>query len=235
MGAVKSGDRILVRMLFNPANGKLTGPSGYLGAHVLQQLLDKGYRVRGTVRSERKINQIRKQYADAGDRLELVVVEDMQVDGAFDSFLDGSPHSLTFLIVDVDGICHVASPFHFKPQDNERDLLLPAIKGTTSLLNSALKAPSVKRIVITSTMATISHIGKGVWPGKVYNVFNSFARLISIRKRIIIQRHGRNVSAILTLISCTLPAKHSPNERPGNSSRLITPNGTLLPFIRLSS
>jgi len=145
---------------------------------VLQQLLAKGYRVRGTVRSERKVNQLRKQYADVGDQLELVVVEDMQVDGAFDSFLDGSSISSTFLIVDVDGICHVASPFHFKPQDNERDLLLPAIKGTTSILNSALKAPSVKRVVITSTMATISHIGKGVWPGKVYNVCNSVSWLI---------------------------------------------------------
>jgi uncharacterized protein YbjT (DUF2867 family) len=68
---------------------QVTGPSGYLGAHVLQQLLAKGYRVRGTVRSEGKVNQIRKQYADAGDQLELVVVEDMQIDGAFDSFLDG--------------------------------------------------------------------------------------------------------------------------------------------------
>ena len=58
---------------------------------MLQQLLAKGYRVRGTVRSERKVNQLRKQYADVGDQLELVVVEDMQVDGAFDSFLDGSP------------------------------------------------------------------------------------------------------------------------------------------------
>jgi hypothetical protein len=37
-------------------------------------------------------------------------------------------------------------------------------------MESALKAPSVKRVVITSTMATISHIGKGLWPGKVYNV-----------------------------------------------------------------
>jgi nucleoside-diphosphate-sugar epimerase len=93
----------------------------------------------------------------------------MQVDGAFDSLLDGVQPG-NELTIDVDGICHVASPFHFQPKDNERDLLLPAIKGTTGILNSALKAPSVKRIVITSTMATISHIGKGVWPGKVYNV-----------------------------------------------------------------
>ena len=74
------------------------------------------------------------------------------------------------MTVDVDAICHVASPFHFTPKDNVKDLLLPPIRGTLGVLESALKAPSVKRIVITSTMATISHIGKGVWPGHVYNV-----------------------------------------------------------------
>ena len=77
--------------------------------------------------------------------------------------------SLKISNADIDAICHIASPFHFKPKDNEKDLLLPAINGTVNLLSSALNTP-VKRIVITSTMATISHIGKGAWPGKVYNV-----------------------------------------------------------------
>lgn len=125
--------------------------------------------MRGSVRSQTKVDQIRRKYPNAGDDLELVVVNDMQVDGAFDGLLDGPQLSYQLVIVDVQGICHIASPFHFKPQDNERDLLLPAIKGT-SVLKSALKAPTLKRVVITSTMATISHIGKGVWPGKVYNV-----------------------------------------------------------------
>ena len=115
--------------------------------------------MRGTVRSQRKADQIRQKYPNAKEQLELFVVEDIQTEGAFDNLLD-----------DIHGICHVASPFHFRPQDNERDLLRPAINGTINLLNSALKAKFLKRIVITSTMATISHIGKGVWPGKVYNV-----------------------------------------------------------------
>jgi nucleoside-diphosphate-sugar epimerase len=95
------------------------------------------------------------------------------------------------LIVDVQGICHIASPFHFKPHDNERDLLLPAIQGTTSILTSALKAPALKRVVITSTMATVSHIGKGVWPGKVYNVSLVLAPL-TVRKTITTQPLGMN-------------------------------------------
>jgi len=81
------------------------------------------------------------------------------------------------VIVDVDAICHVASPFHFTPEDNVRDLLLPPIRGTLGVLKSALQAPTVKRIVITSTMATMSHIGKGVWPGHVYNVSSKYLLL----------------------------------------------------------
>jgi len=121
--------------------------------------------VRGTVRSQRKADQIRQKYPEA----DLRVVEDMQVDGASDDVLDGNPR-LNNPDVGVDAICHVASPFHFKPKDNEKDLLLPAIQGTLNILKSALKVSSIKRIVITSTMATISNIGRGAWPGKVYTV-----------------------------------------------------------------
>jgi hypothetical protein len=128
-------------------------------------------------------------------------------------------------IVDVDGICHVASPFHFHPKDNEKDLLLPAIKGVTSILNSALKAPSVKRVVITLTMATMSHIGKGVWPGKVYNVISRGPEL-SYRKRITILQHGKNASEIQTLILCIPRARRSRNVRLGNLSKPIRLNGT---------
>jgi hypothetical protein len=46
--------------------------------------------VRGSVRSPTKVDQIRRKYPNAGDHLELVVVADMQVDGAFDGLLDGA-------------------------------------------------------------------------------------------------------------------------------------------------
>lgn len=67
----------------------MTGPSGYVGAHVLDQLLSKGYKVRGTVRSQRKIDQITAKYPHVGDQLELVIVPDVQLDGIFDSLLHG--------------------------------------------------------------------------------------------------------------------------------------------------
>ena len=40
-------------------------------------------------------------------------------------------------------------------EDPEKDIILPAINGTTSILNSALSHPTIKRIVITSSVVGI--------------------------------------------------------------------------------
>ena len=51
---------------------------------------------------------------------------------------------------------HTASPFHFNVDDPVKDFLDPAIKGTTGILKSIKAyAPSVKRVVITSSFAAI--------------------------------------------------------------------------------
>lgn len=59
---------------------------------------------------------------------------------------------------DLDFVLHTASPFHFNVQDLVKDFLEPAVTGTTSILQ-AIKdnAPSVKRVVITSSFAAINH------------------------------------------------------------------------------
>jgi nucleoside-diphosphate-sugar epimerase len=49
----------------------------------------------------------------------------------------------------------------------ERDIIEPAIKGTVNILASAHKVPSVKRIVITSSVAVIKG-GRGEEKGRVY-------------------------------------------------------------------
>ena len=60
-----------------------------------------------------------------------------------------------------DYVLHTASPFHFNVQDPEKDFLDPAIKGTTGVLASIKKyAPSVKRVVVTSSFAAIVNPAK---------------------------------------------------------------------------
>jgi len=73
---------------------------------------------------------------------------------------DGSPHLI---------LLTAASGFVMHVEHNERDLLDPAIKGTTEVLKAVQKnAPQVKRIVITSSFAAMMDPTQGVRPGYTY-------------------------------------------------------------------
>jgi NAD dependent epimerase/dehydratase family len=85
-----------------PAKVLVTGANGYLATWVLKKYLEAGYSVRGTVRSLSKSAFLNEKFAQYGDRFELVVVEDITKDGAFDEAVKG-----------VDAIAHTASPFHY--------------------------------------------------------------------------------------------------------------------------
>jgi nucleoside-diphosphate-sugar epimerase len=127
-----------------PAKVLVTGANGYLATWVLKKYLEAGYSVRGTVRSLSKSAFLNDKFAHYGDRFELVVVEDITKDGAFDEAVKG-----------VDAIAHTASPFHYK-STNPDDLIIPAVRGTTSILNSALKHGStLKRVILTSSVAAV--------------------------------------------------------------------------------
>ena len=62
----------------------VTGASGYIATHVVQQLLQQGYMVRGTVRSksnEKKVKPLMNLYPEAKHPLELVEADLMKADG----------------------------------------------------------------------------------------------------------------------------------------------------------
>jgi nucleoside-diphosphate-sugar epimerase len=137
----------------------VTGASSFVGAHVIKEFLKNGYRVRGQVRSDSSAGKVRNAFPDAGEALETVNVSDITTAGAFDEAVKG-----------VDGVIHTASPFVFQVEDNERDLLEPAVKGTTRILEAvAAYAPQVKRVVITSSFAAIIDPTKGARPGHTYS------------------------------------------------------------------
>lgn len=55
----------------------VTGANGYIAFWVVKGLLEAGYSVRGTVRSESKVKYIKDYFKSYGDKLEVVVVEDI--------------------------------------------------------------------------------------------------------------------------------------------------------------
>ncbi|KAI0777496.1 NAD(P)-binding protein [Trametes elegans] len=122
----------------------VTGANGYIAVWVVKSLLEQGYSVRGTVRSEDKATHLRETFKSFGDKLEIVIVPDITKEGAFDEAVKG-----------VDAIEHTASPFHFNAVEPD-ELIVPAVHGTTGVLKSAqAHGAAVKRVVITSSCAAV--------------------------------------------------------------------------------
>jgi nucleoside-diphosphate-sugar epimerase len=123
----------------------VTGATGFIGAHVLDDVLARGIKARVAVRSQAKGDALRQARPRYADRLDVVLIEDFKhASSSLDKAVEG-----------VDGIIHVASPFTYAIKDNEQDLVLPAINGVKSLLASAAKSNTVKRIVLTSSVAAV--------------------------------------------------------------------------------
>lgn len=69
----------------------VTGANGYIGSHVADQYLLRGYKVRGTVRDQNKNAWLAEffHHRYGRDSFELVSVSDLAVDGAFDEAVKG--------------------------------------------------------------------------------------------------------------------------------------------------
>ena len=144
----------------NDNRGKLvcvTGASGYIGSHVVRELLARGYRVRATVRDasdERKVAHLRELAEGAEHPLEIVSA-DIMVDGCFDE-----------PFADCEYICHVAASVRLTAKDPQREIVDVAVRGTENALQAAARAGTVKRFVLTSSVAAIFDVEAR--PGHVY-------------------------------------------------------------------
>ncbi|KAI0055434.1 NAD-P-binding protein [Artomyces pyxidatus] len=127
----------------------VTGVSGFLGSHVVDQLLEAGYKVRGTARST-KVSHLQESYKSFGDRFQIAVVDDI------------STNDFSEAVTGVDAIIHVATPF---PGSTSAEAVLKgAVDGTTRVLDAAVVA-GVHKIIITSSIVGLvspSQLGTSV-------------------------------------------------------------------------
>ena len=122
----------------------VTGASGFIATHLIEQLLSMGYFVRGTVRSAPDTYTVLHELAGASERLELVRA-DLLDEAAFDEVVQGATVVL-----------HTASPYAVSVEDPQRDLVDPAVEGTLHVLRACERAKTVERVVLTSSMAAIT-------------------------------------------------------------------------------
>ncbi|CAH2354475.1 putative NADPH-dependent methylglyoxal reductase Grp2p [[Candida] railenensis] len=126
------------------ATAFVSGATGFIAQHIVKQLLEKGYNVVGSVRSESKGEKLKKNF---GSNFSYEIVEDLETVGAFDRALKRHPEVTVFL--------HTASPVAFQAEDNEKDIILPAINGTVNVLKAIKSsAPQVNKVIITSSGVT---------------------------------------------------------------------------------
>ena len=125
----------------------VTGGTGYIGAWLVKELLEKGYTVRMTVRDtsrKEKYQKLEEIGRKAKGKLEIWEA-DLLKEGSYNKAAKGA-----------DAVIHVASPFKLRIKDAQKELLDPALLGTRNVLKAASASGTIKKVVLTSSVAAIS-------------------------------------------------------------------------------
>jgi nucleoside-diphosphate-sugar epimerase len=124
----------------------VTGAAGFIASHVIIDLLEDGHVVHATVR-------------DLGDdtkRAHLDVLEE-RYPGKLQCFEADllEPGSLDAALEGCDALIHTATAVILAAPDPQKQIIDVAVKGTQNVLDSVARTPSVKRIVMTSSIAAV--------------------------------------------------------------------------------
>lgn len=118
----------------------ITGATGFIGSATAVEALKAGYRLRIGIR--KKSDKLEAILSNYREQLEFVTIPDITEEAAFRGKLDG-----------VDYVLHLASPL---AQSTDKEALFgPAVKGTLAVLKEADKVPSIKKVVVTSSIASL--------------------------------------------------------------------------------
>ena len=130
----------------------VTGVNGHIGNHIVRDLLQEGYEVKGSVRSindPTRTKHVLQHAIDLGceERLELVEAD----------ILDADPwHEL---LKGCDVLMHTATVYSI---DMSAEVIIDtAMKGTMHVFSAAQKA-GIERVVFTSSVAAVGSLPKGI-------------------------------------------------------------------------
>ncbi|KAF4962164.1 hypothetical protein FSARC_9738 [Fusarium sarcochroum] len=168
----------------------LTGGNGFVASHILKNLMEYGYQVTATVRSEDKAEAVYTTHPDWKDHVKFEYVADITKKNAFDHLFEKEP---------FDFILHTSSPVAFKVDDIVKDLVEPAIYGTIGIMESAhkLAGPTLKRIVLLgSAVSVLNTFEDKTKAGKPYTEddWNPVTRQYAVENNDVVS--GYNVSKI---------------------------------------
>ncbi|KAF5520981.1 putative uncharacterized oxidoreductase [Colletotrichum aenigma] len=122
----------------------ITGATGFIGSQIASSVLKAGYCVRLSVRREEQIQKLQEAFSAFADQLQFILIPDFTKKNAFAD-----------AVVGVDYVIHVASPMVGQGVDFQKDYINPAVQGTLSVLEAAKETPSIKRVLITSSILAL--------------------------------------------------------------------------------
>ena len=125
----------------------VTGASGFIAIHCINELLNAGYAVKGSLRNMRREDEVRKSLKKDSENYKLEFCKLNLLD-------DEGWNEAAF---DCDYLIHIASPFTIEEPKKESFLIKPALEGTLRALNAAKNSSKVKKVVLTSSMAAIAY------------------------------------------------------------------------------
>lgn len=125
----------------------VTGASGYIASWIVKYLLEAGQTVHGTVRDPAKKSGLEhlQKLSDAHPGKLKLFKADLLDKGSYDAAMQG-----------CELVMHTASPFIISGfTDANEALVRPALEGTRNVLEAVNRTPSVKRVVLTSSVAAV--------------------------------------------------------------------------------
>jgi len=146
----------------------ITGATGYVAGWLVKRLLEEGLTVHAAVRDPSNENKLKhlNAMAENSDGSIKYFKSDLLSEGSYAEAMEG-----------CELVFHTASPFTSKIKDPVKDLIEPAVIGTKNVLDQANDTKSVKKIVITSSVAAIygdnadmSATTKGIFTEADWNV-----------------------------------------------------------------
>ncbi|KAI9934571.1 hypothetical protein ASPWEDRAFT_43993 [Aspergillus wentii DTO 134E9] len=120
----------------------ITGSTGFIGSTTALTALTSGYNLRICLRKESQIPTLQSLFAKHIAQVEFVIVADLTDQHALRGKLDG-----------VDYVLHMASPLPHGV--NKETYFGPAVEGTMAVLREAARVESVKKVVVTSSIAAL--------------------------------------------------------------------------------
>ncbi|PLX08249.1 MAG: diaminohydroxyphosphoribosylaminopyrimidine deaminase [Marinilabiliales bacterium] len=124
----------------------VTGATGYVAGWIVKKLLDEGLTVHAAVRNpnnEEKIKYLKLLAASSKGQIKFFKADLLEKSSYDDA------------VKNCELVFHTASPFSNRVKDPQKELIDPALEGTRNVLDSVNKSETVKRVVLTSSVAAI--------------------------------------------------------------------------------